>query len=203
MTVFPTSPYNRVELFTEGGKTVVRKLRLNALASCGWSRDSVHLRVMANEDKKDFNAMLHRQQDLPRVMEIRDEAGVRKWGGRTLVVAPPIEYDRLMRTVPKGKLVTTAELRARIASDHGVEVCCPLTCGIFVQIAAWASHQRSEDITPYWRTLKSGGELNPKYPGGCEEQRRRLEAEGHMVVERGRTRKKYFVVDFEKDLFEL
>ena len=78
-----------------------------------------------------------------------------------------------------------------------------MTAGIFVSIAAWASHQRSEDKIPYWRTLKAGGELNPKYPGGVEAQRARLEAEGHTVVQRGRKNLRYYVQDYEKALAEL
>ncbi|MCL2753358.1 MAG: hypothetical protein FWE44_04330 [Defluviitaleaceae bacterium] len=39
-----------------------------------------------------------------------------------------------------------------------------ITSGIFVSTVAWASEQRTEDETPYWRTLKANGELNPKYP---------------------------------------
>ncbi len=34
--------------------------------------------------------------------------------------------------------------------------------------------------------------MNPKYPGGAEAQVRLLEAEGHVVVQRG---KKWFVPD--------
>lgn len=158
---------------------------------------------MANEDKKDFNAMLHNSKDLPKICEISDEASIKKWGGRSMVVAPPMDYDRYMKTVPKGKLITTNTLRKKVASDYNVEVCCPLTCGIFTQISAWASHQRSEDLTPYWRTLKSNGELNPKYPEGCEGQKQRLIAEGHTIVEKGRTNKKYFVQDYEASLFDL
>jgi len=52
-------------------------------------------------------------------------------------------------------------------------------------------------VTPYWRTLKSDGEINPKYPGGIEEQRARLESEGHGVIRKG---KKYLVEDYEKHL---
>ncbi len=39
----------------------------------------------------------------------------------------------------------------------------PTTGGIFVSIAAWASHQRVEDKTPYWRMMKANGGLNEKY----------------------------------------
>jgi len=31
---------------------------------------------------------------------------------------------------------------------------------------------------PYWHTLKSGGEINEKYPGVVERQKLLLEAEG-------------------------
>jgi hypothetical protein len=31
---------------------------------------------------------------------------------------------------------------------------------------------------PYWRALKIGGSLNPKYPGGAAKQERLLEGEG-------------------------
>ena len=34
------------------------------------------------------------------------------------------------------------------------------------------SYQRSEDETPYWRTLKANGELNAKYPNGIEAQKK-------------------------------
>ena len=68
---------------------------------------------------------------------------------------------------------------------------------------AWASFQRDGDETPYWRTLKAGGELNEKYPGGAAAQKAKLEAEGHTVIEKGRTNIRYFVKDYEKAEFEL
>jgi alkylated DNA nucleotide flippase Atl1 len=70
-------------------------------------------------------------------------------------------------------------------------------------LVAWASEQRTTDETPYWRTLKANGELNPKYPGGIAAQKEKLEAEGHIVIQKGRTNKKYYVKDYEKALFEL
>ena len=65
------------------------------------------------------------------------------------------------------------------------------------------SHQRSTDETPYWRTLKANGELNPKYPGGAEAQKVKLEAEGHTIIKKGRTNIRYFVKDYEAVRFEL
>ena len=52
-----------------------------------------------------------------------------------------------------------------------------------MSIAAWASYQRTEDKTPYWRTLKANGELNEKYPEGIEKQKELLEKEGHTIIQ--------------------
>ena len=73
---------------------------------------------------------------------------------------------------------------------------CTVTTAIFAHMVAHATEEAQEQ-TPYWRTLKIGGELNPKYPGGIEAQMARLEAEGHTVVQRG---KRNFVEDFAKKL---
>ena len=158
---------------------------------------------MANEEKKDFNAMLRRDNGMPRIQTVTDEAAIRTYGGSRMLLAPPLAYDALMRRVPAGKLTTVGELRAHLARESGADFTDPMTAGIFVSIAAWASHQRSEDKIPYWRTLKAGGELNPKYPGGVEAQRARLEAEGHTVVQRGRKHLRYYVQDYEKALYPL
>ena len=79
----------------------------------------------------------------------------------------------------------------------------PITAGIFVSISAWASYQRVDDETPYWRTLKANGELNAKYPGGVESQKERLEAEGHTIIQKGRKNIRYYVKDYENVLFDL
>ena len=158
---------------------------------------------MAGEDKKDFNAMLRDGKDMPKIQIITDEASIKKYGGNRMYFAPPMDYDRVMRRVPLGKVITVGEIREYFAAQNGADFTEPITAGIFVSIAAWASHQRSEDKTPYWRTLRAGGELNPKYPGGVEEQKKMLEAEGHTVIQKGRTNIKYYVKDYEKTLFAL
>jgi hypothetical protein len=106
--------------------------------------------------------------------------------------------------VPKGKLITINEIRIYLAKKHRVTIGCPITTGIFAWIAAHAAEEAAEDgakrITPYWRTLKSGGELNPKYPGGIPNLKIHLEAEGHRVLKKG---KRYLVADFQKALAKL
>ena len=59
-----------------------------------------------------------------------------------------------------------------------------------------------KNITPYWRTVKVGGQLNDKYPGGAEAQSARLKEEGHTIQldKSGKPRK---VKDFEKALVEV
>ena len=156
---------------------------------------------MANEDKKDFNAMLADSKGMPRIQMVTDPATIRKYGGDRMYFAPPIDYDRAMRRVPRGMVTTVGEIRAFFAREAGADFTEPITAGVFVSIAAWASFQRQVDETPYWRTLKAGGELNPKYPGGVEAQREKLEAEGHTVIRRGRKNFRYYVENYEKVLY--
>ena len=158
---------------------------------------------MAHEERKDFNAMLRDGKDMPKTQLVTDPAAIAKYGGSRMYFAPPIDYDRAMRQVPPGRLTSVGEIRALFARQNGADFTEPITAGVFVSIAAWACAQRGDDSTPWWRTLKAGGELNPKYPGGVDEQRRRLEAEGHAVIVRGRKNLKYYVKDFEQSLFPL
>lgn len=157
---------------------------------------------MANEDKKDFKAMLRDSKDMPKMQIITDQKSIEKYGGNRMYFAPPMDYDAAMRRVPYGKLTTVGDIRAFFAAQSGADFTEPITAGIFVSIAAWASYQRGENETPWWRTLKANGELNPKYPGGAEAQKEKLEAEGHTVLQKGRTNRKYVVKDYEKVLYK-
>ena len=125
----------------------------------------------------------------------------KRWGTGTVVIPAPKEVDEIMRKVPKGKLVTINDIRATLARKHGATIGCPITTGIFAWVAAQAAEERAaegkKDITPYWRTLKTGGVINEKYPGGLGAQKKLLEKEGHKVIQKG---KNYVVVEFEKCL---
>lgn len=158
---------------------------------------------MANEDKKDFNAMLHDSKDMPKFQTITDAKSIEKYGGDRMYFAPPIEYDKVMKRVPYGKVTTVGKIREYFAALSGADFTEPITAGIFVSIAAWASYQRTTDETPYWRTLKADGELNAKYPGGVEAQKAKLEAEGHIIIQKGRKSIRYYVKDYENAAFDL
>ncbi len=89
--------------------------------------------------------------------------------------ATPIDYDKVMKKIPYGKVITVGKIREYFAKLSGEDFTEPIKAGIFVSIAAWASDQRSEGETSYWRTLKANGELNAKYPDGIEAQKEKLE----------------------------
>ena len=128
---------------------------------------------------------------------------IEKYGGNKMYFAPPIDYDKVMKQIPCGRVITVGKIREHLAKLNGADFTEPITAGIFVSIAAWASYQRSNDETPYWRTLKANGELNEKYPGGVEAQKKKLEAEGHTILQKGRKNIKYFVKDYESVLEDL
>ena len=158
---------------------------------------------MANEDKKDFNAMLKDNKGMPKLQIITDSKSIEKYGGSRMYFAPPIAYDEIMKQIPYGKVITVGKIRDYFAAKNEADFTDPITAGIFVSIAAWASEQRSDSLTPYWRTLKANGELNSKYPGGIERQKAQLMAEGHTIIQKGRKNIKYCVADYEKVLFDL
>jgi hypothetical protein len=153
--------------------------------------------------RKSWVEKLHDSKDLPKVEKITDKMS-KRWGTGTVVIPAPLEVDALMKRVPEGKLVTVNGLREALAKKHNATIGCPMTTGIFAWIAAHAAEEQRQngvkDITPYWRTLKTGGVLNPKYPSGVEELKKLLEAEGHKIIQKG---KKYAVADYEKSLIEL
>ncbi len=153
--------------------------------------------------RKSWTEKLNDSKDLPRV-EIISGNMSQRWGTGTVVIPAPLEVDALMRAVPKGKLTTINHIREALAYKHGATIGCPITTGIFAWVAAHAADEKAfggeKDITPYWRTLKSGGELNPKYPGGVEEQAARLREEGHIVES---SKKAWKVKDYEKKLAKL
>jgi hypothetical protein len=156
-----------------------------------------------SKNRKTWREKLADDKDLPRVEPI-DARMSRRFGTGTFVIPAPREVDELMRRVPKGRLVTINEIRAALARRHKTDIACPLTTGIFAWVAANAAEEDraagAKRITPYWRTLKSGGELNPKYPGGIAAVTRLLRAEGHEVTRRG---SRFVVADFESRLCRL
>jgi len=153
--------------------------------------------------KKSWCEKLQDSKDLPKVQKITGKMSTR-WGTGTVVIPAPLEVNEIMRKIPEGKVTTINDIRATLAKKHGATIGCPITTGIFAWIAANAAEEQKQkgekNTTPYWRTLKVGGVLNEKYPGGAEAQKKLLEREGHTVIQKG---KKYVVVDYEKTLAKI
>ena len=137
----------------------------------------------------------------PKVVQIPSKMS--RFGTGTMLIPTPMLVDELIRRVPKGKLITSGEMRRKLASDFAASVTCPLTTGIFLRIAAEAAEEDRANgkrrLTPYWRVIKDDGALNPKYPGGVDSQARQLRAEGFTVTRNGSRPPK--VNEFERRLY--
>ena len=144
--------------------------------------------------KKTFNEKLMDSKNMPVVEELTSPEAIKRAGGSQMLLAPPLAYDEIMKRVPEGSVLTSPQIREYLASRYDADFTCPLTAGIFINIAAHASRERNgENPTPYHRTLKKDGELNEKYPDGIDGQKLLLEMEGHTVVQKG---KRYFVENY-------
>jgi len=152
------------------------------------------------KSKTSWREKLERPQE-PKLVKIPPTMA--RFGNGTMLIPTPSLVDSLIRKVPKGRLVTVSELRRKLAQDFAADVACPLTTGIFVRIVAEAAEEdRSlgrKRITGYWRVVKDDGRLNPKFPGGIEEQTRHLRNEGFATARAGK--KAPAVKDFEKSLY--
>lgn len=151
-----------------------------------------------------WRAKLEKKQE-PKIVDVPAKWGTR-FGEGKMLIATPLLVDGLIRTVPKGQLVTIDQIRERLARDFCTDSTCPLTTGIFLRISAEAAVEDLdlgvEQVTPYWRVIRGDGSLVDKFPGGFEAQSERLREEGH-TIEPGRGKKPPRVGDFEERLAEL
>jgi len=152
--------------------------------------------------KKTWQEKMADKKGLPKILTLEKNFpcynAVHKMGaeaGDPVVLVNPSEVMEIMKRIPKGKIMTLAELCKTIAKNHKVKGCCSLTTGIFVMTIANAVEEMKKEgkkiDIPYWRTIKADGMLNEKYPGGALAQKRLLEKEGWKIVRKG---KKYQVI---------
>jgi len=155
--------------------------------------------------KKSWQEKLADKKGLPKILKLEKRFpcynAVHRMGanvGDEVVLVNPSEVVQVMKKVPKGKLITIVEICKKIARKHKVKACCSLTTGIFIMTAANAAEEAAKEgknlNIPYWRTLKSGGFLNEKYPGSLEAHKELLEKEGFKVTQKG---KKYLVENYQ------
>lgn len=151
--------------------------------------------------KKTYNEKLNEKNDLPKTVNLIDKPGfVERYKTTTMYIASPLEYNEIMKRVPKGKVITGDRIRAYLSSENNAGTTCSLTAGIFMNICAHAADERDDKLFPWWRTIKTNGELNEKYPGGISNQMKHLEEEGFKVTNK---LSKYFVIDYIDKLWDI
>jgi hypothetical protein len=141
----------------------------------------------------------------PKLVEVPHK-WARSIGHGIMLIPTPLILDKVIKKIPKGKLITVNGIRKYMAEVYRADISCPLTTGIFLNIAANAAEEDRENgkgkITPYWRVLKEGGALNPKFPGGVKVQATYLKQEGFDIC-KGKKEDAYFVKDYEAKLASL
>jgi hypothetical protein len=128
----------------------------------------------------------------------------RTLGEGNMIILTPKIVDTYIKTIPKGSLATINSMRIHFAQQYRTATTCPITTGIFTWISAGAAEEDlsagKKNITPYWRVLKEGGKLNPKYPGGVKQQAGNLQKEGFEIL-KGKTENNWRVKNFENYIF--
>ena len=160
--------------------------------------------------KKTWQEKLTDKENFPKIVKLEKRFpcynAVHKMGaeeGDDIVLVNPSQVVEIMKSVPKGKLITLIEICKNLAQKHKVKGCCSLTTGIFIMTAANAAEEAAKEGKnlgiPYWRTLKADGFLNEKYPGRQEAHKSLLEKEGFVIKRKG---KRYFVEDYQNYLLK-
>ena len=156
-----------------------------------------------NNDSFKYRNRLNDEKDFPKIKTIQKKLH-KSWGIGKFVMPSPLEVNSLMKNVSKGKLTTINQLRGILAKKYKTTTACPIVTGIFVIIAARAAEEELKEgkkrVTPYWRTIKSNGIINEKYPGGIAAQKKILKQEGHTILSKG---KNYIVENYKNKLFKL
>ena len=127
---------------------------------------------MSSRARKSWHEKLEKPvEGLPKVVEV-PPSWEKRMGGRKILVPTPLMADEVIRKVPKGKLITSNQIRKILAKKSDADSTCPMTLGIFLRIISEAAEEDRQNgkkrITPYWRVVKGDGSLNPKYPSGTE-----------------------------------
>ena len=161
------------------------------------------IEMKKNNDSFKYRNRLNDEKNFPKIKTIPKKLH-KSWGIGKFVMPSPLEVNSLMKKVSKGKLTTINQLRGILAKKYKTTTACPIVTGIFVIIAARAAAEELKEgkkrVTPYWRTIKSNGIINEKYPGGIAAQKKILKQEGHIILSKG---KNYIVENYKNKLFKI
>lgn len=153
-------------------------------------------------DKSWCEKLFDESADLPRIEAIPEEFEA-IWGKGTVVIPAPWEIEELIALIPEGKLVTVEEIQNTLARRHNAYTACPRSISVFTRLASEALEELASEgnstIAPHWRVLRKHGELDAQFPGGIENQKSLLEAEGHQITE---LNGHFYVSGYKTALFE-
>jgi len=116
-----------------------------------------------------------------------EKGGVRKDTPKGMMyISTPGEIAEVIKTIPKGKIMSTKEIASKLAEKHHTDYTCGLTTGIFTAIIAnYVEQERIKDI-PYWRVVKDKGILYDTYLREPSHQGEYLKDEGHKIEKKGK-----------------
>jgi alkylated DNA nucleotide flippase Atl1 len=89
-----------------------------------------------------------------------------------------LSVEALVEKIPRGAVITTAALRKTLAENHDAQTTCPF----LTKRALLAIAEDPKTTAPFWRVVTATGEMVTAYPGGANEQARRLRAEGVAIA---------------------
>jgi hypothetical protein len=69
--------------------------------------------------RKTFNEKLQDSKDMPKIVVVEDDRSIERYGGKDMLIAPPLEYNEIMSEIPEGKLITITQIRDFLADKHG------------------------------------------------------------------------------------
>lgn len=115
-----------------------------------------------------------------------------------MYISTPKEIGDVIKTVGKGKLITSKQIADKLRDIHKVDFTCQLTTGIFISVLANYTEEEGKEKIPYWRVVKDKGILYDKYLGVLSKQKSYLEGEGYKIIQKGKA--KFAVENFEKYL---
>jgi hypothetical protein len=71
--------------------------------------------------KKTWQEKLADGRDLPKIIEITENM-IERWGTGTMCIPAPMEVDEIMKSIPRGKLITINQIRNIVAKRHGATI---------------------------------------------------------------------------------
>jgi alkylated DNA nucleotide flippase Atl1 len=102
-----------------------------------------------------------------------------------MYISTPKEISEIIKKIPKGKVITVADIANQLTKKHGADWTCPITTGIFTSLIANYSEEAGLGI-PYWRVVRAKGVLYDRYLGMISHQPELLRSEGWKIVRRGK-----------------